>query len=543
MRPFRGIRGGDPSEFQDAEGCCQVNPSQRSAIDGLKFALEKIQGPPGTGKSTTIFHILDARVPPGSRVLVTCSRNVAVESIAQKLSGLEDWPLCVFGARDRVGEAARRYLLDSQVGIPRVDGVMLPLGMKKAAATDLVAMVWKWLHWLLFPGVFGFHVKIMVTSKLSSLDRRMTLRHIYDHCMQHVEAKHDVEQLFFLADVNDANEQLKAELEEEKSRFGDLIFVGGPDSDPSVERDVTYVLDRPTARGFRLALGTAWLAAHRTDLDFVMYLDDDSYLHIPRLLAALEVHNTPSLAMGYVMETQLDTLETHICMVCPTNCERCREDQFLQDFCSHFPMMSLGGCAFLVHQCKLFGHDEAEDTLEAWRCSCWWIMIVYLDKIDRVWHELSSLQEILMGLAVLEQAFKDHYFANIHADEACVEKAQRNTLKVSNYFGLYAPRWFLGMGWVFGKRIVDFLARNVADLKMHGAADVQLGFWLAPLEGIHWVDMKEGHFHDYPMPGSTFSRGCTEKTILVHRMNQERWNDFDTNTCELHCPLSATLET
>ena len=27
--------------------------------------------------------------------------------------------------------------------------------------------------------------------------------------------------------------------------------------------DVTYVLDRPTARGFRLALGTAWLAAHR----------------------------------------------------------------------------------------------------------------------------------------------------------------------------------------------------------------------------------------------------------------------------------------
>ena len=34
-----------------------------------------------------------------------------------------------------------------------------------------------------------------------------------------------------------------------------------------------------------------------------------------RALAAwpLEVHNTPSLAMGYVMETQLDTLETHIC--------------------------------------------------------------------------------------------------------------------------------------------------------------------------------------------------------------------------------------
>ncbi|CAJ1421361.1 unnamed protein product, partial [Effrenium voratum] len=93
-----------------------VNPSQRAAIEGLQFALEKIQGPPGTGKSTTIFHILDARLPAGQRVLVTCSRNVAVESIAQKLEGLEDWPLCVFGPRDRVGETARRYLLDSQVG-------------------------------------------------------------------------------------------------------------------------------------------------------------------------------------------------------------------------------------------------------------------------------------------------------------------------------------------------------------------------------------------------------------------------------------------
>ncbi|CAE7362521.1 SETX [Symbiodinium natans] len=93
-----------------------VNPSQRAAIEGLKYALEKIQGPPGTGKSTTIFHILDARVPAGQRVLVTCSRNVAVESIAQKLEGLQGWPLCVFGPRDRVGGTARRYLLDSQVG-------------------------------------------------------------------------------------------------------------------------------------------------------------------------------------------------------------------------------------------------------------------------------------------------------------------------------------------------------------------------------------------------------------------------------------------
>lgn len=346
-------------------------------------------------------------------------------------------------------------------------------------------MVLRWLA-LCLPCAFSINVQIMVTSKLSSLDRRMTLREVFAHCTVSTKDTHAVEQLFFLADAEAANEELNQMLKEEESLFHDLIFVGGPDSDPSVERDVTYVLERPKARGFRLALGTAWLAHHRPDLDFVMYLDDDSYLHIPRLLAALEEHKTPSSAMGYVMETQLDTLDTHICMVCPTNCERCRDDPFLQEFCGQFPMMSLGGCAFLVHQCKLFGQDEVEGNLQA-----------------------------------------------------CVEKAQRNTLQVSSYFGAYAPRWFLGMGWVFGRRIVDFLARNVADLKKHGAADVQLGFWLAPLEGIHWVDMKEGQFHDYPMPGSTFSKGCTDKTILVHRMNEDRWKDFDAKTCELHCPLTA----
>merc|ERR1711977_340514 len=97
------------------------------------------------------------------------------------------------------------------------------------------------------------------------------------------------------------------------------------------------------------------------------------------------------------------------------------------------------------------------------------------------------------------------------------------------------------MGWVFGRRIVDYISHNVENLKKRGAADVQLGFWLAPLEDLHWVDMKGGFFHDYPMPGSTFSSGCTENTILVHRMNVERWRDFEPETCELHCPVSGAI--
>lgn len=91
-----------------------INPSQQRTVAGLRYALEKIQGPPGTGKSTTIFHIITARIPYGARVLVTCSRNVAVESIAQKLEHCVEDGLVVFGNASRIGETARRYLLDSK---------------------------------------------------------------------------------------------------------------------------------------------------------------------------------------------------------------------------------------------------------------------------------------------------------------------------------------------------------------------------------------------------------------------------------------------
>jgi Holliday junction resolvasome RuvABC ATP-dependent DNA helicase subunit len=82
-----------------------INASQRATVNALGHALEKIQGPPGTGKSTTIFHIITARIPRGARVLVTCSRNVAVESIAQKLERCTPDRMLVFGNASRIGEA------------------------------------------------------------------------------------------------------------------------------------------------------------------------------------------------------------------------------------------------------------------------------------------------------------------------------------------------------------------------------------------------------------------------------------------------------
>ena len=78
------------------------------------MTLEKIQGPPGTGKSTTIYHVITQRVPPGARVLVTCSRNVAIESIAQKLRAC-DAEMLVVGAPGRIGATARKHLLDAKI--------------------------------------------------------------------------------------------------------------------------------------------------------------------------------------------------------------------------------------------------------------------------------------------------------------------------------------------------------------------------------------------------------------------------------------------
>ena len=80
----------------------------------LKFALEKVQGPPGTGKSTTIYHMVTYRLPKGARVLVTCSRNVAVESIAQKLQECTQDKMLVVGNPKRIGDTACNHLLTAK---------------------------------------------------------------------------------------------------------------------------------------------------------------------------------------------------------------------------------------------------------------------------------------------------------------------------------------------------------------------------------------------------------------------------------------------
>lgn len=87
-----------------------MNAMQRKTVNDLRYSLEKIQGPPGTGKSTTICNIITKRVPSSARILVTCSRNVAVEGLVKKLEPLMSEDLLVVGAKGPrgMGETASR---------------------------------------------------------------------------------------------------------------------------------------------------------------------------------------------------------------------------------------------------------------------------------------------------------------------------------------------------------------------------------------------------------------------------------------------------
>jgi hypothetical protein len=270
-----------------------------------------------------------------------------------------------------------------------------------------------------------------------------------------------------------------------------MVVLPGHDMDPKVARDVTYVLERPTSRAFKTAYGSQWLFMHKA-FDFVLYLDDDSVVSVPRLMEAL-AGKGPRMAMGYLMNTPLDwsALDMGVCDVCQP-CEHCMNNPELDAFCSQFDQgMTKVACYAAIKNCQVMPPID-ETTGEA------------------------------VGLDV------------------CVKKVYWENVKIAQYFGSkWAPTWMLGMGWVFGREIVEYIATNIKFLKMRGAADVILGFWLAGVEDVQWVDMAGGAFHDYPARGSTFSSGCTGKSTLVHRMKLKYFADMDNATCTLVCPETA----
>lgn len=243
-------------------------------------------------------------------------------------------------------------------------------------------------------------INVLVTSKWSHFDRRQLQRHAIGSCKVLLRSDQKVELLFFMGDLEDDPGAQEA-ADNEASEFGDLVVIGGPNSDPPVPRDATYVLDRPAARTYRLAHGTAWLVKHRPELDYIMYLDDDSFIQLPRLFDQLRVYNSASLALGFLMETDLDWSDMHVCNLCEP-CEPCRRERALTEFCGLFPEMALGGCMMAVQQCMIFSE----------------------------------------GISEYE----------------CVNEKLTGIQRLASYFGSKAaPRWMLGMGWVAG---LPFMAKS-----------------------------------------------------------------------------------
>jgi hypothetical protein len=73
-----------------------------------------------TGKSTTIFHILNSKMPENGTAIVACVQNKAVDSLAEKLARTNDrLPFIVLGNPEsetfRAGSSASEYTLDKLV--------------------------------------------------------------------------------------------------------------------------------------------------------------------------------------------------------------------------------------------------------------------------------------------------------------------------------------------------------------------------------------------------------------------------------------------
>ena len=96
------------------------NADQAEIVKGLQQSLELVQGPPGTGKSTTIYHLITARLK--GRTLVTSINNQAIAAVCEKLKS-EHTPvsaggkihMVVLGGANRISDACKPFHIDSLV--------------------------------------------------------------------------------------------------------------------------------------------------------------------------------------------------------------------------------------------------------------------------------------------------------------------------------------------------------------------------------------------------------------------------------------------
>lgn len=258
--------------------------------------------------------------------------------------------------------------------------------------------------------------------------------------------------------------------------------MGGPDLDPPVKRDVTYILERPTSRAYRVAYGTRWIHRNVPETDFIFYLDDDSFLSVPRLLVLLEsiyrhtnrqqvieareravaeghvdppvdaAGNKPepidplaglslveqmkrppyvpqndrmeSLVLGYMMQTDTDMSQYDLCTMCgggPSGGDLFPKPYSKCDRC----YLDDGFRTF----CSSLNTDFGADGLSLGGCMAY----------------MNTCQIYGVGGEGLGDELAE-----------CIVRSQREAQNLVEYFGsAKTPLWVLGMGWLFGRKAYE----------------------------------------------------------------------------------------
>jgi len=286
----------------------------------------------------------------------------------------------------------------------------------------------------------------------------------------------------------------------EIAEFGDLVALAGPDTDPPKlfgREAYLHVTEQPSAGAYRTVRFMEWLLQHRPELDYVVRLDDRSFVHVPRLLQLISWHANSSLALGTLAEMPLTIggLEPDV------PCETCALDPAHEKLCAHRAHLVSGGadyrvCLEAAQRCCPGDRDQCGD-----------------------------------GLA------------------ACASSVLEEGLAAALYFGASRTPYSLhGVAWVLGRRLVDFIGTNANDLKLRGPLDSLVGFWLSAIEDVHFVAVPDGSVHSFTRRqnnvDATEDEGhgsCLEdRLVFAHGLDLDHWATmFDMDSCELRCGVGA----
>ncbi|CAE8593488.1 unnamed protein product [Polarella glacialis] len=347
-------------------------------------------------------------------------------------------------------------------------------------------------------------VQVNIPSAWQNLGLRLQLRRTLGRCGRQLQADgYLVEQLFFMGNPETSGFNVEEALREIQA-FGDLVTLTAPDVDPPVSAEMIeqasgdpdlekLIVGWPSSVGMRIAASMVWLLHNRPDFDYVVHLSDSSLARLPDLLREVSRHDNSSLVLGWLKESTSLTVAGGA-QDGEVPCENCLEPPEQVRFCLDMIQTSMAGmdyrgCMRVAARCCNGASDCGYDDL-------------------------------------LE----------------CSKPARTVGFNAALYYGTaLAPRSPHPAAWVLGRRPAEFVAENSHDLRMRGASEVLLGFWLAALEDLHFVSLPLGQLLSIP-EGASCASGAAPP-LVVYGLDEDSWPRwFDEETCEIHCGWGGRLE-